>query len=506
MRRPDRGYRRWDGRIPSLDTPRPEEGVIDTAISGIVSALRGIAASTRPVDPRTRAALDERWAALPDAVRTPGQTLGRHAVGCEGTHGVFPKCNLTCSPCYHSADANKVRVDGAHTLREVAAQMRYLATRRGPRAHAQLIGGEVSLLAPDDHAAALLIMREHGREPMSFTHGDFDYDYLRAVVLDGDGVPRFGRVSYAAHFDKLMRGRRGVPRPRSEAELHPYRRRFAEMFVRLRREHGVSSYLAHNMTVTPDNLAEVAEVAAEVVDMGGYSMLSFQPAAFIGDDRRWRGEYREVDIDTVWEQIETGLGQTISHDAVQFGDPRCNRTALGFMVDGQWVSFVDVGIEAEEAARDDFFTHLGGVNFGGTPPILLACKLVRVLVRYPRGVVVALRWARSVARRSGGIGTLTVALGRRRLRPVTFVVHRFMDAENVAPAWELSKAGVLSDDPVLLETQERLAACTYSMAHPETGELVPACVQHSVLDPPENVELRRLLPLTVASSSGGCCR
>lgn len=37
------------------------------------------------------------------------------------------------------------------------------------------------------------------------------------------------------------------------------------------------------------------------------------------------------------------------------------------------------------------------------------------------------------------------------------------------------------------------------MAHPETGELVPACVQHSVLDPVENVALRRLLPLTPVS-------
>jgi hypothetical protein len=33
------------------------------------------------------------------------------------------------------------------------------------------------------------------------------------------------------------------------------------------------------------------------------------------------------------------------------------------------------------------------------------------------------------------------------------------------------------------------------MAHPESGTLVPACVQHSVLDPGENQELRRLLPL-----------
>ncbi len=45
---------------------------------------------TRPVHPETERALAERWAALPDHVRTPAQSLGRHAVGCEGSHGVFP--------------------------------------------------------------------------------------------------------------------------------------------------------------------------------------------------------------------------------------------------------------------------------------------------------------------------------------------------------------------------------------------------------------------------------
>ena len=94
------------------------------------SALRRMERATRPVDPRTRRALDERWNELPAGAKTAEQTLGRHAVGCEGTHGVFPRCDLTCTPCYHSKDANKVRVDGAHTLAAVEAQMAYLEERR----------------------------------------------------------------------------------------------------------------------------------------------------------------------------------------------------------------------------------------------------------------------------------------------------------------------------------------------------------------------------------------
>ena len=63
------------------------------------------------------------------------------------------------------------------------------------------------------------------------------------------------------------------------------------------------------------------------------------------------------------------------------------------------------------------------------------------------------------------------------------------------PAWALMKEGKVADDPKIRETQERLGACMYAMAHPETGELVPACAQHSVLDPIENIGLRTLLPL-----------
>jgi len=417
-------------------------------------------------------------------------------LGCEGTHGVFPRCNLTCTPCYHSKDANKVRVDGAHTLAQVEAQMRLLEERRGPRAHAQLIGGEVSLLDPDDHAAALLTMRAHGREPMSMTHGDFDWEYLRDLALDERGRPRFARLSFAAHFDSLMRGRRGVPRPRNEAELNPYRARFVEMFLRLRQEHGIRSYLAHNMTVTPANLPEVSGIVGAVSAMG-FSMLSFQPAAHVGDERRWKDDYRTVGIDDVWAQLEAGLGQQVPWQAVQFGDPRCNRTAFGLRVRRRWVPLLDPESPPDLAARDLAFDHFGGVNFGGTPPTLLAVKLLRVLARHPGDAVVALGWARRLVKRAGGASTLARAWRGGEVSPMTYVVHSFMDAADVGPAWELMKADTVADSPSLRATQERLSACTYTMAHPETGELVPACVQHSVLDPGENAGLRKLLPLTV---------
>ncbi len=463
-------------------------------IPALRTRWRALLDLTEPVHPETLAAIRRRWSGLPRTARTPAQTLGRIGVGCEGTHGVFPKCNLTCSPCYHSADANKVRTDGAHTLDQVRRQMALLRSRRGPRAHAQLIGGEVSLLSPDDHAASLLAMRAAGREPMSMTHGDFDEDYLRALVTGTDGSLRLPRVSFAAHFDSLMRGRRDVPRPRAEHELDEHRAAFVAMFERVKRQTGLRYFLAHNMTVTLANLDQVADVVAAVRHMG-YSMMSFQPAARVGDPRRWDGDEQAVTIDGVWNRIESGMGQPVAWEALQFGDPRCNRSAFGVMVNDTWVPLLDPAVAADLAFRDAVFARVPGISLRGDRRGVTIAKLLRLAVREPRLAVLALRWTRRFVRRSGSLSTLASAGARGKVAGMTFVVHAFMDASSVIPAWEAMQSGARVTDADLVATQERLRACVYTMAHPDTGELVPACAQHSVHDPQENKQLLTLLPI-----------
>jgi hypothetical protein len=402
---------------------------------------------------------------------------------------VFPKCNLACTPCYHSRDANQVRIDGQHTVAQVEAQMALLRRLRGPRAHTQLIGGEVTLLDAHDHAAALQVMRAHGREPMSFTHGDIDYDYLVRLVRGPDGRRRLRRVSFAAHFDSMMFGRRGIPRPSDEASLNPYRQQFAQMFARLRREHRVRSFLAHNMTVTPANLGQVAAVVRDCRHLG-FGMFSFQPAAFVGDDRRWHEDYQGITGDMVWAQVEAGAGTRLDYHVFEHGDVRCNRTAFGFWCGDRWHPWLDGSDWRDLAVRDAFFRYFGPVNFTGTPVPLLAWRLALICAAHPQILALAARWLARTVRRAGPLSLL-----HHRVRPVSYVMHQFMDAADVAPAWELMQRGQVSDDPRIRATQERLAGCDYAMAHPETGALVPACVQHGVLDPEENRHLRVLLPM-----------
>jgi len=349
----------------------------------------------------------------------------------------------------------------------------------------------------------LQAMRRHGREPMSMTHGDVDDDYLERLVLDGHGKRRLDRVSFAAHFDKQMFGRRGIERPASEAELNPYRERFAAQARRLRREHGVRVFLAHNMTVTPANLDEVADVIRSCRAMG-YGMFSFQPAAYVGDARRWREGFRQATSDAVWAEVEAGAGAALDHHLFEHGDTRCNRVAYGSFVGDRYVAALDGADPRDVAARDAFLHYFHGVNLTGPDAALTVARAVRVVASHPRALAVAAGWALRAVRRAGGPTRVLRAALARQVHPVTFVMHSFIDAADVAPAWELLQQGVTSDDPAVRGTQERLQACHYAMAHPEDGTIVPACVQHSLLDPDENAALRRLLPLTpVASARGG---
>ncbi len=457
----------------------------------LTTRLRELEVTTRPEHPDLTAALAARWAELPAHVKQPNQMLGKRMTGCEGTHGVFPRCNLACTPCYHAKEANRVRTDGDHTEREVDRQMALLRERRGPGQHAQLIGGEVTLLDPEDHARALRAMLRHGRKPMSMTHGDFDYAYLERLALDPvTGRPRFPHLAFAGHFDSLMFGRRGIKRAQSEAELHPYRERFCAMFRRLEREHGVTHYLAHNMTVTPRNLDEVADVVRACRKMG-FRMLSFQPAAYIGNEARWKETYRTIDTHEVWRRIEDGAGARLHFNAEQVGDVRCNRTAHGLYAGDRFATLLDEDDPRDAQALHDFIAAFGGMDFADGSARLRTVRATRAVVGHPAVLLSGATWALRVLRRLGGVR----AIRRERPKAMTYVMHAFMDAREVKPAWELLQAGELSDDPQIRATQERLQACSYAMAHPESGTLVPACAQHAVLDPVENLHLTELLPM-----------
>jgi hypothetical protein len=247
------------------------------------------------------------------------------------------------------------------------------------------------------------------------------------------------------------------------------------------------------MTVTPRNLCEVADVVRACMAMG-FGMLSFQPAAYIGNPARWREDFHAVSIDALWREIERGANTRLPWRHLQMGDHRCNRSAYGVLTGRRWTPLLDDHDPRDLRTRDAFLEAFGGMDFDRPRPAL-AVAAARVALRHPRTVPLAGQWAARFVRRAGVLRLIS-----RRPRALTFVVHAFMDAAVVRPAWEALERGEQPTDPSVRAAQERLRACSYAMAHPDEDRLVPACVQHAVLDPAENSSLATGLPLRTSET------
>jgi hypothetical protein len=242
------------------------------------------------------------------------------------------------------------------------------------------------------------------------------------------------------------------------------------------------------MTVTPRNLDQAASVAKTGMALH-FGMMSFQPAAHVGNPRRWREDSSEVGIDDIWHELERAAGTRLPWRHLQVGDPRCNRTPYGVLAGGRWTPFLDDDDARDLRVRDRFLDFFGGIDCDRAATQRLAA-VTCVILRHPSVVPVAAAWALRMATRVGWRRLLT-----GRPRGFTFVVHAFMDADVVEPAWAALERGEIAGDPAVRAVQERLRACSYSMAHPDEDRLVPACVQDCVLDKSENAALLELLPL-----------
>jgi hypothetical protein len=416
-----------------------------------------------PATPEKRALLRERWAGLDPSLRLPGQGLGQKATGCGATIGIQPRCDFACTGCYLGHEANKISaLPTAAVLRQLDELRRWL----GPKSNVQITDGEVTLRPVEELTEILRYARSIGVIPMVMTHGD---NLRRRPGLLERLMTEGGLTEVSIHVDITQRGRDGYKAPRSELELTLLREEFAAMIREARRRTGRPLRAAMTLTVTQDNLPQIAGVVRWLVrNRDAFSLVSFQPLAQVGRTRR---SQRGVTATDLWREVSLGtesFGLPIdSAGPLHFGHTECTR----------FVPLVALQRGEEEprlfrALRDEpgdvevmgeFFAHgLGGVAFRDDDPLEKAARFLGMVRAAPGWMLGRARsWVDARSRAEAGLPLSRLLvdglLGKLRVDTFTLTSHHFM-----SPAELATPVG-----------KERLAACVFRL--PYKGRMVPMC-------------------------------
>ncbi len=416
-----------------------------------------------PATAEKRAILEERWAGLDPALRLPGQGLGQKATGCGATIGIQPRCDFACTGCYLGREANDVpAMSTAAVLRQLDELRRWL----GPKSNVQVTDGEVTLRPVEELTEILRYARSIGIVPMVMTHGD---NLRRRPGLLERLMTEGGLTEVSIHIDITQRGRDGYKAPKSELELMPLRDEFAAMIREARRRTGRPLRAAMTLTVTQDNLPQIADVVRWLVrNRDAFGLVSFQPLAQVG---RTRKSQRGVTATDLWREVgraTSDFGLPL-HGAgpMHFGHTECTRFVplLALERPGEEPRlFQGIRDEPEDVAvMSEFFAHgLGGMAFRDDLPLEKAARFLGMVRTAPGWMFGRVRrWIDARARAEAGMPLSRLVLdglrGRLRIDGLTLTSHHFMSPQEL-------------QTPV---GQERLAACVFRL--PYKGEMVPMC-------------------------------
>lgn len=377
--------------------------------------------------------------------------------------GIQPKCDFSCTGCYLGSEANQIP---ALPVEAVLRQLDALRAFLGPKSNVQITDGEVTLRPAEELVRILRYARSIGIVPMLMTHGDTfrrQPGLLERLVTEGN------LTEVSIHIDITQRGRDGYRSPKSELELMPLRDEFAGLIRDVRRTTGKRLRAATTMTITDDNLPDVADVVRWTIEnRDAFSLISFQPLAQVG---RTRKHLAGVTPQALWDQVATAMrsyGTELPGTApMHFGHPECTRFVpfLAVQKPGEkprLVQFIrdhpdDVGVMEEFFAK-----RLSGVAFRDDLPLEAVARAAGLLVREPRWFIGKVRrWLDQRLREEFGttfLPLLARGLAKRvRVDGVTFTSHHFMSPAELAT--DLGRA--------------RLDACVFRVPYGEN--MIPMC-------------------------------
>lgn len=374
------------------------------------------------------------------------QAMGRRwAIGCVALE-LTQRCNLDCTLCYLSENAEAVK---DVPLRELFRRIDAIFAAYGPNTDVQVTGGEPTLRKADELCAVVRRIRDKGMRPSLFTNG------IRASRELLARLAQSGLIDVAFHVD-MTQQRRGYA---SEVELNALRRCYIE------RARGLGLAVMFNTTVFAGNFHEIADVAAFfVANSDTVSLASFQLQADTGRGIV-TGRPHTIRTETVADAICRGAGARLSFGFPAAGHARCNRYAMALVCNGHAYDFYD---------DHAFFTHIlhatADLQFDRQDRRRALAGAAAWLLRHPSIAARGLRW---LAGRLWGMRRDLIAAGGR-MNKISFFIHNFMDASRLE--------------------RQRLEACAFVVA--TADGMVPMCLHNARRDD------FTLKPLRMSTDSG----
>jgi molybdenum cofactor biosynthesis enzyme MoaA len=384
----------WPGYDPTPEDA--EQGMVDYLSTEEIARWR-----PDPWTPAERSPTETVRARLREAGQWgPSQALGRRwPVGCVALE-ITQRCNLDCSVCYLSENAEAVRdVPLAELFRRIDA----IADLYGPNTDVQVTGGDPTLRDRAELIEIVARIRARGLRGSLFTNG------IRAKRDLLEDLADAGLVDVAFHVD-LTQGRKGYT---TEAELNALRRAYVE------RARGLPLAVIFNTTVFARNLHEVPALAgffarrADVV-----RMASFQLQAQAGRGAE-RPRDRRITMDAVAGLIEAGIGARLTFDALRAGHARCNRYAMALVAGGRAHDLLD---DKPFIAR--MLADAAGLQFDRARPGRALAALAAWYLAHPRVWPAGAAWAVRKLRALAG----DAIAARGRVDKLSFFIHDFMDS------------------------------------------------------------------------------
>ena len=331
----------------------------------------------------------------------PAQQMGRRwAIGCVALE-ITQRCNLDCSLCYLSEHSEAVR---DLPLEEIYRRIDLIHAHYGSGVDVQVTGGDPTLRDTQDLISIIRRLRDQGQRPTLMTNGiKAKRPLLKKLVAAGLSDVTF-------HVDTTQ-GRKGYY---SEGDLNNLRLQY------INSARGLGLSIMFNTTVHGGNFHELpALVRFFKHHADAIRTASFQLQADTGRGTQL-GRAEIINNQTVWAQIEHGLGTALNRNAIGVGHPQCSGYGMSLLANGKAINLFQnssaIGKLQALTAHIPFQRNDRRATFHAFKNWLLLHPVQVFKALISGGQLLAPHWR-------------PLLWSKGRLQSLSFVTHNFMHAD-----------------------------------------------------------------------------